>query len=122
MGCGQGAQEEPGAGTSAQSAQGLGVGATVPIPLPPCSQVDRLVALARMRQSGAFLSTSEGLILQLVGDSAHPQFKEVLVPDPPPSMHLANVFSAPTTSGNKYIQKHTHIHPGTQKAAASRGG
>ncbi|EFB19731.1 hypothetical protein PANDA_016092, partial [Ailuropoda melanoleuca] len=41
------------------------------------SQVDRLVALARMRQSGAFLSTSEGLILQLVGDAAHPQFKEV---------------------------------------------
>uniref|UniRef100_A0A673UU55 Isochorismatase domain containing 2 n=1 Tax=Suricata suricatta TaxID=37032 RepID=A0A673UU55_SURSU len=41
------------------------------------SQVDRLVALARMRQSGAFLSTSEGLILQLVGDAAHPRFKEV---------------------------------------------
>lgn len=41
------------------------------------SQVDRLVALARMRQSGAFLSTSEALILQLVGDAAHPRFKEV---------------------------------------------
>ncbi|KAB0382790.1 hypothetical protein FD755_004707, partial [Muntiacus reevesi] len=40
------------------------------------SQVDRLVALSRMRQSGAFLSTSEGLIFQLVGDAAHPQFKE----------------------------------------------
>ncbi|CAO2627237.1 Isochorismatase domain-containing protein 2A [Lemmus lemmus] len=40
------------------------------------SQVDRLVALARMRQSGAFLSTSEALILQLVRDAAHPQFKE----------------------------------------------
>lgn len=36
------------------------------------------MALARMRQSGVFLSTSEGLILQLVGDAAHPQFKEVL--------------------------------------------
>lgn len=45
--------------------------------LPLCSQVDRLVALARMRQSGAFLSTSEGLILQLVSDAAHPQFKKV---------------------------------------------
>lgn len=45
-----------------------------------CSQVDRLVALARMRQSGAFLSTSESLILQLVRDAAHPQFKEVLGP------------------------------------------
>ncbi|XP_026953232.1 isochorismatase domain-containing protein 2 isoform X3 [Sagmatias obliquidens] len=41
------------------------------------SQVDRLVALSRMRQSGAFLSTSEGLILQLVGDATHPRFKEV---------------------------------------------
>lgn len=45
-----------------------------------CSQVDRLVALARMRQSGAFLATSESLILQLVRDAAHPQFKEVLGP------------------------------------------
>lgn len=36
------------------------------------------MALTRMRQSGAFLSTSEGLILQLVGDATHPQFKEVL--------------------------------------------
>lgn len=45
-----------------------------------CSQVDRLVALARMRQSGAFLSTSEALILQLVRDAAHPQFKEVMGP------------------------------------------
>lgn len=43
-----------------------------------CSQVDRLVALARMRQSGAFLATSESLILQLVRDASHPQFKEVL--------------------------------------------
>lgn len=45
-----------------------------------CSQVDRLVAMARMRQSGAFLSTSEALILQLVRDAAHPQFKEVKGP------------------------------------------
>lgn len=36
-----------------------------------------------MRQSGAFLSTSEGLILQLMGDAAHPQFKEVLDPPTP---------------------------------------
>nr|KAF6410148.1 isochorismatase domain containing 2 [Rousettus aegyptiacus] len=40
------------------------------------SQVERLVALARMRQSGAFLSTSEGLIIQLLGDASHPQFKK----------------------------------------------
>lgn len=81
----------------------------------PCSQVDRLVALARLRQSGAFLSTSEGLILQLVGDASHPQFKEVTGPQPPTS-------HAPTSL---CIVVRDHIHPGTLKAAASwwgRGG
>lgn len=39
--------------------------------------MNRLVALARMQQSGVFLSTSEVLILQLVKDAAHPQFKEI---------------------------------------------
>ncbi|XP_037675476.1 isochorismatase domain-containing protein 2 [Choloepus didactylus] len=54
------------------------------------SQVDRLVALSRMRQSGAFLSTSEGLILQLVEDAAHPQFKEVqkVIKEPAPDSGL----------------------------------
>ena len=42
--------------------------------------MNRLVALARMQQSGVFLSTSEVLILQLVKDAAHPQFKEVRPP------------------------------------------
>nr|KAF6269503.1 isochorismatase domain containing 2 [Myotis myotis] len=58
------------------------------------SQVDRLVALARMRQSGAFLSTSEGLILQLVGDSAHPQFKEIqkIIKEPAPDSGLLGLF------------------------------
>ncbi|NP_080434.1 isochorismatase domain-containing protein 2B [Mus musculus] len=41
------------------------------------SEMNRLVALARMQQSGVFLSTSEVLILQLVKDAAHPQFKEI---------------------------------------------
>ncbi|XP_065776868.1 isochorismatase domain-containing protein 2 [Muntiacus reevesi] len=58
------------------------------------SQVDRLVALSRMRQSGAFLSTSEGLIFQLVGDAAHPQFKEVqkLIKEPSPDSGLLGLF------------------------------
>lgn len=58
------------------------------------SQVDRLVALARMRQSGAFLSTSEGLILQLVGDAAHPQFKEIqkIIKEPVPDSGLLSLF------------------------------
>ncbi|XP_044768297.1 isochorismatase domain-containing protein 2, partial [Neomonachus schauinslandi] len=58
------------------------------------SQVDRLVALARMRQSGAFLSTSEGLILQLVRDAAHPQFKEIqkIIKEPAPDSGLLSFF------------------------------
>ncbi|XP_004694160.1 PREDICTED: isochorismatase domain-containing protein 2, mitochondrial [Condylura cristata] len=58
------------------------------------SQVDRLVALSRMRQSGAFLSTSEGLILQLVEDAAHPQFKEIqkIIREPAPDSGLLGLF------------------------------
>lgn len=60
------------------------------------SQVDRLVALARMRQSGAFLSTSEGLILQLVGDAAHPQFKQIqnIIKEPVPDSGLLGLFQS----------------------------
>lgn len=46
---------------------------------PVLSQVDRIIALSRLRQSGAFLTTSEGLILQLVRDAAHPRFREVIL-------------------------------------------
>lgn len=58
------------------------------------SLVDRLVALARMRQSGAFLCSSEGLILQLVGDAAHPQFKEIqkIIKEPAPDSGLLGLF------------------------------
>ncbi|KAM7340389.1 isochorismatase domain-containing protein 2A [Alexandromys fortis] len=58
------------------------------------SQVDRLVAMARMRQSGAFLSTSEALILQLVRDAAHPQFKEIqkIIKEPAPDSGLLGLF------------------------------
>lgn len=77
----------------------------------PCSQVDRLVALARMRQSGAFLSTSEGLILQLVGDASHPQFKKVTGTRPPTSH--ASSFSAPTSLCT--------IHPGAHTSGNTTG-
>ncbi|XP_069856724.1 isochorismatase domain-containing protein 2 isoform X1 [Dipodomys merriami] len=58
------------------------------------SQVDRLVALARMRQSGVFLSTSEGLILQLVRDAANPHFKEIqkIIKEPAPDSGLLGFF------------------------------
>ncbi|XP_038052885.1 isochorismatase domain-containing protein 2-like [Patiria miniata] len=41
------------------------------------SMVDRLYAFERMRQSGAFITTSEAMLLQLLGGAEHPCFKEV---------------------------------------------
>ncbi|XP_077169864.1 isochorismatase domain-containing protein 2 [Paroedura picta] len=62
------------------------------------SQVDRIVALSRLRQSGAFLTTSEGLILQLVRDAAHPSFREIqkLIMDPAPDSGLLPFLAAPS--------------------------
>jgi len=39
------------------------------------SQTDRMVALGRMRSSGAFLTTTEAVVLGLAGGSGHPAFK-----------------------------------------------
>ncbi|XP_064612642.1 isochorismatase domain-containing protein 1-like [Liolophura sinensis] len=41
------------------------------------SQMDRVFALERLRQIGAVVTTSEAILLQLVGDKDHPKFKEV---------------------------------------------
>lgn len=41
------------------------------------SQTDRLFALSRLKQSGAYLTTTEAVLLQLVQDARHPNFKEV---------------------------------------------
>lgn len=43
------------------------------------SQTDRLFALSRLKQSGAYLTTTEAVLLQLVQDAKHPNFKEVLI-------------------------------------------
>ncbi|XP_053307451.1 isochorismatase domain-containing protein 2 isoform X1 [Spea bombifrons] len=58
------------------------------------SQVDRLIALSRMRQSGAFLTTSEGVMLQLLQDASHPKFREVqkLLKEPAPDSGLLSFF------------------------------
>ena len=44
----------------------------------------------RMRQSGAFISTSESILFELLGDSKHPKFKEVqaLIKTPAPDSGL----------------------------------
>ncbi|NXB39055.1 ISOC2 protein, partial [Eulacestoma nigropectus] len=39
---------------------------------------ERALALARLRQAGAFLSTCESLLLLLLRDAAHPQFRQIL--------------------------------------------
>ncbi|XP_063798747.1 isochorismatase domain-containing protein 2 isoform X3 [Pseudophryne corroboree] len=59
-----------------------------------CIMVDRLVALSRMKQSGAFLTTSEGVILQLLQDSTHPKFKEVqkIIMESAPDSGLLSLF------------------------------
>lgn len=41
------------------------------------SQTDRLFALSRLKQSGAYLTTTEAVVLQLVQDGKHPSFKEI---------------------------------------------
>jgi len=41
------------------------------------SMTDRMYALDRMRDSGAFLTTSEAVILGLAGGSSHPSFKQL---------------------------------------------
>ncbi|XP_071478305.1 isochorismatase domain-containing protein 2-like [Diadema antillarum] len=41
------------------------------------SMVDRMFAISRMRDCGAFITTSESVLLSLVQDAAHPKFKEI---------------------------------------------
>ncbi|KAJ8289923.1 hypothetical protein GJAV_G00006790 [Gymnothorax javanicus] len=55
------------------------------------SQTDRLFALSRLKQSGAYLTTTEGVLLQLVQDAKHPSFKEIqkLLAHPSPDTGLA---------------------------------
>lgn len=64
------------------------------------SEMNRLVALTRMQQSGVFLSTSDVLILQLVRDSAHPQFKQIqkILKEPIPDIGLLGFFQGKNNS------------------------
>ncbi|XP_060937512.1 isochorismatase domain-containing protein 2 [Limanda limanda] len=54
------------------------------------SQTDRLFALSRLKQSGAYLTTTEAVLLQLVQDAKHPKFKEIqkLMTHPSPDTSL----------------------------------
>ncbi|XP_047217882.1 isochorismatase domain-containing protein 2 [Girardinichthys multiradiatus] len=60
------------------------------------SQTDRLFALSRLKQSGAYLTTTEAVLLQLVEGAKHPNFKEIqkLLTHPSPDTGLLAFFSA----------------------------
>ncbi|KAI1885834.1 hypothetical protein AGOR_G00207860 [Albula goreensis] len=60
------------------------------------SQTDRLFALSRLKQSGAYLTTTEAVLLQLVQDAKHPNFKEIqkLLAHPSPDTGLLSFFSS----------------------------
>ncbi|XP_042160955.1 isochorismatase domain-containing protein 2-like [Oncorhynchus tshawytscha] len=60
------------------------------------SQTDRLFALSRLRQSGAFLTTTEAVLLQHVQDAKHPNFREIqkLLVQPSPDTALLAFFSS----------------------------
>jgi hypothetical protein len=46
-----------------------------------------------MKQSGAYLTTCEAMLFQLMGDAKHPNFKEVqkLIKDLPPDSDLLSL-------------------------------
>ncbi|XP_014008939.2 isochorismatase domain-containing protein 2-like [Salmo salar] len=60
------------------------------------SQTGRLFALSRLRQSGAFLTTTEAVLLQLVQDAKHNNFREIqkLLVQPSPDTALLAFFSS----------------------------
>ena len=59
------------------------------------TQIDRMFAFDRMKTAGAFLTTSESIILGLLGGSDHPKFREVqkLILSPAPDSGLLNLLS-----------------------------
>ena len=52
--------------------------------------VNRAVALERMKMSGAFITTCESVLFELLRDAKHPSFKQVqeLIKDPCPDTGL----------------------------------
>ncbi|XP_050196714.1 LOW QUALITY PROTEIN: isochorismatase domain-containing protein 2A-like [Myiozetetes cayanensis] len=63
------------------------------------SQEERAIALSRMRQSGAFLTSCESALLLLLRDSQHPHFRQILPllkePWPDTGLLLGGVLGGP---------------------------
>ncbi|XP_028677441.2 isochorismatase domain-containing protein 2 [Erpetoichthys calabaricus] len=61
------------------------------------TQVDQMIAMTMLKQNGAFLTTVEGAMLQLVRDAAHPNFKEIqqLITKPSADTGLLSFFQSP---------------------------
>lgn len=58
------------------------------------TQTDRILGLSRCKQAGAYLTTAECLVFQMLGDAKHPKFKEVAkyVRDPMPDSDIDVAF------------------------------
>ncbi|KAK3606497.1 hypothetical protein CHS0354_041448 [Potamilus streckersoni] len=56
------------------------------------NMMDRVFAYQRFQHSGAIVTTSEAVLLQLIGDKDHPKFKEIqgLIKDKAPDSGLLN--------------------------------
>ena len=58
------------------------------------TKTDRLGGLSRCRQSGAYLTTAESLLFQLLGDAKHPKFKAAskFIREPMPETDIDEIF------------------------------
>lgn len=63
------------------------------------SLTDRMFAFQRMREAGAFITTSECMMLGLCGDAAHPKFKPIqkLIIESAPDTGLLTTIKGETT-------------------------
>jgi len=64
------------------------------------SMVDRMLSLQRMKDMGAFITTSESMLLQLCQGSDHPEFRKIqkIITEPAPDSGLVGFNNAQTNT------------------------